>query len=201
MDLFNQIPETHNILPRNGTAIYHGFVFSMQESDRLYKLLLHDSAWRNDEMVMYGKHIVTDRKVAWYGDDLEGFTFSNVIKNALPFTNELRKIKEKVEEVTGESYNACLLNLYHNGSESISWHNDNEACFKKKGAIASVSLGAIRKFAFKHIRSKEVVSIILQHGSLLVMKDETQDHWVHSLPPTKKVTEARINLTFRTIIK
>ena len=93
----------------------------------------------------------------------------------------------------------CLLNLYHNGSEGISWHSDGEDYFKKNGAIASVTFGAERKFAFKHKDTKEVVSLILQHGSLLVMKNETQTYWLHSLPTTKKVHRPRISLTFRTI--
>ena len=201
MDLFNQTSEDYNLLPKNGTALYHGFVFSRTEADQLYSHLLEHIAWRSDEIEMYGKKIVTKRKVAWYGDNLEGYFYPRVLKDAQPFTDELLQIKKKIEAISGETYNACLLNLYHDGSESIGWHNDDEACFKKHAAIASISLGAIRKFAFKHLRTKEVVSTILEHGSLLVMKDETQSHWLHSLPATKKVTQPRINLTFRTIVR
>jgi len=201
MDLFNQTDETYNLLPKDGNALYHGFIFSREEANSLFDTLMKSIAWRNDEVVMYGKHIVTKRKVAWYGDNLEGYSYPNVIKDALPFTDELNIVKKKIEEITGEKYNACLLNLYHDGSESLSWHNDNEPCFKKHAAIASVSIGATRKFAFKHIATKEVISLILESGSLLVMKDETQSHWLHSLPSTTKVTKPRINLTFRTIVR
>lgn len=81
----------------------------------------------------------------------------------------------------------------------MAWHSDGEKDLKKNGAIASVTFGAERKFAFKNKRTKEVVSLLLQHGSLLVMKGETQTNWLHRLPPTKKVHRPRINLTFRTI--
>ncbi|MEO9210196.1 MAG: alpha-ketoglutarate-dependent dioxygenase AlkB, partial [Ginsengibacter sp.] len=103
------------------------------------------------------------------------------------------------EEKSGESYNSCLLNLYHTGQEGMAWHSDGEKDLKKNGAIASLSFGAERKFAFKHKRTKETVSINLQPGSLLVMKGSTQTHWLHRLPPTKMIRSPRINLTFRTI--
>ncbi|PTB90925.1 alpha-ketoglutarate-dependent dioxygenase AlkB, partial [Marivirga lumbricoides] len=101
----------------------------------------------------------------------------------------------------GETYNSCLLNLYHNGSEGMAWHSDGEKDLKKNGAIASMSFGAERKFAFKHKESKETVALWLENGSLLVMKGSTQTYWLHRLPPTTKVSEPRINLTFRTIVE
>ena len=105
-----------------------------------------------------------------------------------------------VEEQSQEIYNSCLLNLYHDGNEGMAWHSDGEKDLKKNGAIASMSFGAERKFAFKHKETKEVVTLFLEHGSLLVMKDTTQSHWLHRLAPSKLVKSARINLTFRTIV-
>ena len=105
-----------------------------------------------------------------------------------------------MKKKTNESFNSCLLNLYHNGDEGMAWHSDDEPDLKKNSAIASMSFGAERKFSFKHKKSKETVSLILQHGSLINMKGSTQTHWMHSLPKTKKVSTQRINLTFRTII-
>ena len=99
-----------------------------------------------------------------------------------------------------ESYNSCLLNLYHDGSEGMAWHSDAEKDLKKNGAIGSLSFGAVRKFAFKHKVTKEKFYINLDAGSLLVMKGETQTNWLHRLPPTTKVYTPRINLTFRTIV-
>ena len=102
--------------------------------------------------------------------------------------------------LNGETFNSCLLNLYQNGSEGIAWHSDAEKDLKKDGTISSLSFGAKRKFAFKHKKTKETAWIYLQHGSLLAMKGATQSHWLHRLPPTKKITEPRVNLTFRTIV-
>jgi alkylated DNA repair dioxygenase AlkB len=200
MDLFNQSDEIQNLLPRNGIANHHGFVFSRTEADQLYNNLLKTITWKNDEVIMYGKRIVTKRKIAWYGEDILTYNYPSLNANALSFTKELLEIKKKIELITDEKYNSCLLNLYHNGSEGLSWHSDDEACFKQNGAIASITLGAERKFAFKHKSTKEVVSLLLQHGSLLLMKGETQTHWLHSLPLTKKVNKPRINITFRTMV-
>jgi alkylated DNA repair dioxygenase AlkB len=103
------------------------------------------------------------------------------------------------EAVSGEKYNSCLLNLYHTGEEGMAWHSDGEKELQKDGAIASLSFGAERKFSFKHKVTKEKIELWLQDGSLLVMKGTTQSHWLHRLPPTKKVLTPRINLTFRQI--
>lgn len=117
----------------------------------------------------------------------------------MPWTKELIDLKHIIETKTGETFNSCLLNLYHNGNEGMAWHSDGEKDLKKDGAIGSLTFGAERKFAFKHKKSGEKVQLVLQHGSLLVMKDVTQTHWLHRLPPTKVITKPRINLTFRTI--
>ena len=111
----------------------------------------------------------------------------------------MKQLKDLAEEKTGETYNSCLLNLYHDGSEGMAWHSDGEKQLKHHGAIASLSFGAERKFAFKHKQTKEVVALNLASGSLLVMKGSTQENWLHRLPPTKKINNPRINLTFRTI--
>jgi len=200
MDLFNQTDQIQNILPQDGTVHYHGFAFSKAESEALYTFFLETINWKNDEYIMYGKRIVTNRKIAWYGDAMSQYSNDKITRDALPFTEELATMKKKIEALTGETYNSCLLNLYHNGSEGLSWHSDDEGFFKKNSAIASISFGATRMFSFKHKDTKEVVSLILEPGSLLVMKDETQTHWLHSLPPTKKTQKPRINLTFRTMV-
>ena len=119
---------------------------------------------------------------------------------ALQWTAGLLELKELAEKTTGEVYNSCLLNLYHDGSEGMAWHSDGEKDLKKNGAIASMSFGAERKFSFKNKKTRENVSLILQHGSLLVMKDSTQSHWLHRLPPAKRISKPRVNLTFRTIV-
>ena len=200
MDLFNkEIGSNRNLLPKDGTVNYYGKVFSQAEANHYYQKLFSEIDWKNDEAIIFGKLIVTKRKVAWYGDSEFEYTYSNRTKKALFWTHELLELKKNIEEITGETYNSCLLNLYHSGDEGMAWHSDGEKDLKKNGAIASLSFGATRKFAFKHKESKEVVNIILEPGSLLVMKGETQTHWLHRLPPTKTVQSPRVNLTFRTI--
>ncbi|WP_442266709.1 alpha-ketoglutarate-dependent dioxygenase AlkB family protein [Tenacibaculum sp. ZS6-P6] len=201
MDLFSQTNQLVNLLPEGGTVHYYGHAFKKKEADIYYDYLLNRIPWKQDQAIIFGKLITTKRKVAWFGEKEFEYSYSNITKVALPFTNELLEIKKIIESITKETFNSCLLNLYHDGSEGMAWHSDGEKDLKKNGAIASVTFGAERKFAFKHKRTKEVVSKILQHGSLLVMKDETQTHWLHRLPPTKKVHRPRINLTFRTIIR
>lgn len=170
-----------------------------RSADEYYDSLLNKIAWQQDEAIMFGKRILTKRKVAWYGDEAFLYRYSNTTKTALRWTKELLELKKICEEASGETYNSCLLNLYHDGSEGMAYHSDAEPDLKKHGAIASLSLGAERKFAFKHKKTKERIDVILEHGSLLIMKGETQDHWMHRLPPTKRKLGPRVNLTFRTI--
>lgn len=189
-----------NHLPYDGTVQYYGKVLQTAAADYYFDQLMQTIAWENDQALIFGKLLTTKRKVAWYGDRRFEYTYSNMNKYALPWTQELVELKQLVEELTGETFNSCLLNLYHCGEEGMAWHSDAETDLKKDGAIASLSFGAERKFAFKHKQSKEKVELYLEHGSLLVMKDTTQSYWLHRLPLTKKVSTARINLTFRTIV-
>lgn len=188
-----------NLLPYNGTVIYYGPVIPQTEANRYLDYLLNGIAWENDKAIIYGKLIITKRKAAWYGDRPFEYTYSKTTKTALPWTPELLDLKAIAEKTTGETYNSCLLNLYHDGSEGMAWHSDAEKDLIKDGAIASLSFGAARKFSFKHKQTKETVSVILEHGSALVMKDITQTHWLHSISKSTKVKLPRVNLTFRTI--
>lgn len=202
MQLFDiEADPTQNQLPYDGTVQYYGKVLQTAVADHYFETLLHSIAWENDQALIFGKLLTTKRKVAWYGDRRFEYTYSNMNKYALPWTKELAELKQLAETLTGETFNSCLLNLYHRGDEGMAWHSDAESDLKKDGAIASLSLGAERKFAFKHKQSKEKVELYLEHGSLLVMKDKTQTYWLHRLPPTKKVSTARINLTFRSIVE
>ena len=202
MQLFDiEADPRHNHLPYDGTVQYYGKVIQEMVADDYFEKLMQNIAWENDQAIILGRQITTKRKVAWYGAQGYDYTYSNVNRYALPWTVELLELRQRVQQLTGERFNSCLLNLYHTGEEGMAWHSDDETDLKKNGAIASLSFGAERKFAFKHKQSKEKVELYLEHGSLLVMKDTTQSHWLHRLPPTKKVTTARINLTFRTIVE
>lgn len=202
MQLFeDHLEKDKNYLPQDGIVNYLGIVLPPQAADEYFEQLLKYIEWENDKAIIFGKEIITKRKVAWYGDQPFAYTYSNTTKYALPWTKELAALKSIVEAETGETFNSCLLNLYHTGEEGMAWHSDDEKDLKKNGAIASLSLGAARKFAFRHKLTKEKVELNLPHGSLLVMKGTTQSHWLHRLPPTKKVPDARINLTFRNIAR
>ncbi len=200
MDLFSEAGAgARNLLPYDGIALYYGPVMSAEQASEYFALLMRDIAWRHDEAVIMGKKITTRRKVAWYADAPFSYTYSGVTKTALAWTAPLLALKALVEASSGETYNSCLLNLYHDGSEGMAWHSDAERDLKRDGAIGSLSLGAARKFAFKHKKTSETLSMTLEHGSLLVMKGATQTHWLHRLPPSARVHAPRINLTFRTI--
>jgi len=196
MDLFAPDPAL-NLLPHDGCVRYLGRVLGHAEADASFQALLAVVPWKNDEAVIFGKHIVTARKVAWYGDRDYAYKYSGITRHALVWNPELVKLKTMVERLSGATFNSCLLNLYHHGNEGMAWHSDDENELVRDATIASVSLGAERKFSFKHKRSQETVSMMLEHGSLLLMEGATQTHWLHRLPPTKKVAEPRINLTFR----
>jgi len=201
MDLFNQTLDRHtNWLPYDGTVNYYGKLMPQDQANHYLQRLLDDIEWKNDEAVIFGKKIITKRKVAWYGERKFEYTYSNVTKHALPWTQELLELKSLIEKESGETYNSCLLNLYHSGEEGMAWHSDGETDLKKEGAIGSLSFGAERKFAFKHKQRGEKIDLFLEHGSLMVMKGTTQTHWLHRLPPTKIIHKPRVNLTFRTIV-
>lgn len=201
MDLFNQTADKdRNWLPQDGIVNYYGKICTQEQADFYLNTLLQTIEWRNDEAIIMGKKIITKRKVAWYGEKAFEYTYSNITKHALPWTKDLLELKAVIEKDTGETFNSCLLNLYHNGAEGMAWHSDGETDLKKDGAIGSLSFGAERKFAFKHKRTQQKVEFILAHGSLLVMKGPTQTYWLHRLPPTKRITAPRVNLTFRTIL-
>ena len=200
MDLFNnEIHSLTNLLPKDGIVVYYKNLLTIKDANSYFDCLLNTIEWKNDQAFIYGKLIITKRKVAWYGDTDFEYTYSKTTKRALPWTTELLELKKIAEDKTGEKFNSCLLNLYHNGDEGMTWHSDAEKVLKKNGAIASLSLGAERKFSFKHKETKETLSLILENGSLLLMKGSTQTYWLHRLPPTKLISTPRINLTFRSI--
>ena len=189
------------IINFEGEAIYYGPIFSLEQSSLFFDDLFNNIEWRNEEIVMFGKEIISKRKVAFYADDGVDYTYSNKTKKGLSWTSPLLKIKSMVENYTHVNYNGCLLNLYHDGNEAMGWHSDNEKEIKPNSSIASVSIGIERKFSFKNKLSKETITVQLENGSLLEMKGTIQKNWLHALPKSKKITQPRINLTFRQFLK
>ncbi|TGK89334.1 alpha-ketoglutarate-dependent dioxygenase AlkB [Leptospira bourretii] len=196
MHLFHK-SESENLLPYDGVLLYIPHFLPTDESDRVYLSLMEGIVWKPDEAILYGKHITTKRSVAWYAEKGFSYRYSGTAKTALPWSPELIELKAKVELASHEKFNSCLLNLYHDGNEGMAWHSDDETSLRPNSTIASVSLGAERLFRFKHKKTNEQVELSLEHGSLLLMKDVIQRHWLHSLPKAMKVKRPRINLTFR----
>src|SRR5690606_11487047 len=127
MELFDRhIDTTKNWLPQDGVVQYYGQVFSEMQANRFLDQLLKTIAWQNDVAILFGKKIITKRKVAWYGEKPFEYTYSNNTKYALPWTAELLELKSTIEQETGETFNSCLLNLYHSGEEGMAWHSDAE---------------------------------------------------------------------------
>ncbi|MEY4495723.1 MAG: hypothetical protein RL744_787 [Pseudomonadota bacterium] len=200
--LFNQSNSSDPIclLDKDGRAEYFHHFYDVDESDHLYQCLLSSLLWEADEIRMFGNLVRTARKVVWVGDPECAYTYSGIQKIPQGWTQELLQIKHKLEQLTGHTYNSCLLNLYHSGAEGMGWHSDDERELDSATPIASVSLGARRKFAFRHKQDKTTSSLFLEHGSLLIMHPPIQEHWLHSLLKTTTVTSPRINLTFRKIL-
>ncbi|MEP2775286.1 MAG: alpha-ketoglutarate-dependent dioxygenase AlkB [Luteolibacter sp.] len=199
MDLFGADPAA-NLLPRDGEVFYHGAVVSGADCAGLLAALLREIPWQHDVTMMFGKRIVTARKVAWYADGGASYSYSGTTKQAHPWSDLLLGLKQAAEQRTGAEYNSCLLNLYHGGDEGMGWHSDDEKEIVEGSSIASLSFGAERKFSFKHKLTKETVSVVLEDGSLLDMRGQTQRCWLHQLPKTKKVSAPRANLTFRRLV-
>lgn len=195
------MPKTReNLLPLDGEAYYLGPIMAPDQASRYFQQLQQEIEWKADEAIMFGRRIQTRRKVAWHGDAQFSYTYSRRTKLAQAWTPTQLEIKALCEERCGTRFNACLLNLYHDGQDGMAWHSDGEKDLKKHGCIASISLGAQRRFGFKHKQSGETVYLELEPGSLLIMQGNTQDHWRHRLPPSKAVSSPRINLTFRSIV-
>lgn len=172
------------------------------EADALLAALRHELAWEQHHVVIAGRRIASPRLSAWYGDPAARYRYSGLSLEPLPWTGALLELRRRLEQVTGERFNSVLANLYRSGDDSMGWHADNEPELGREPVIASVSLGAERRFLLRP-RRKGIhpgLAVALGHGSLLVMAGPTQRHWRHALPRTRRPVGARLNLTFRRIL-
>ncbi|MES2890434.1 MAG: alpha-ketoglutarate-dependent dioxygenase AlkB [Bacteroidota bacterium] len=192
--------DKENLLPVDGQAYYFPGLFGARLADDLLKELLVAIPWKQEPIRMFGKQVMQPRLTAYYGDADKPYTYSGITMVPAPWTNALRIIKEKVEMIAGVHFNAALLNQYRDGADSMGWHRDNERSLGQNPVIASVSLGAARKFSLRHYTNKKLVRTLeLQHGSLLLMQGATQHHWEHQLPKTAVHKGLRVNITFRVV--
>lgn len=196
LDLFSAEPVA-NLLPYDGEVEDYGNILSPKEAEDYFQYFLEHLAWRNDEVKIHGKHIITARKVAWYGDGGYSYQYSGADRLSQQWDAELFKLKQRVEGLVHAQFNSCLANLYENGQQGMGWHSDRDISFQETTTIASLSFGIARKFAFRHIHSKEKIEIWLQPGQLIVMRGHTQQFWQHTLFKSQKIIHPRINLTFR----
>jgi alkylated DNA repair dioxygenase AlkB len=169
------------------------------QSGLLFTDLLASIDWQTEAIKMFGKSIIVPRKIAWYGDDDATYRYSGITHQPLPWIPIIQHLRLRINEEHDLTFNSVLCNLYTDGSDYMGWHRDNEPELGSDPIIASVSLGEPRRFIFRHILSGERHEIMLQPGSLLLMRKGCQHEWKHSLPKTKNVKNPRINLTFRRV--
>mgnify|MGYP003396773155 FL=1 len=180
--------------------MYYPAFFDKKEADEIYEELMNSIPWQQDEITVYGKNHLQPRLTALYGNEGKSYSYSNIKMEPHPWNLLLQKIKLKIESTTGTTFTTVLLNHYRDGKDSNGWHADNEKELGINPTIASLSFGAERNFQLKHNSNKELrKSIVLEHGSLLLMKGSTQHFWKHQIPKTAKPIGPRINLTFRFI--
>jgi alkylated DNA repair dioxygenase AlkB len=206
MDLFNQnekakTREFRRIAVKDGEILFMDNFMSADKAAHYFKIFQNDIAWKQEEIKMYGKIYPVPRKTAWYGYEDFNYKYSGILCNPEPWTKELLEIKKVIEHfIPEESFNSVLLNLYRDGNDKVSWHADDEPELGMNPTIASVSLGAIRRFDLKHKDDPDhKVQLELSSGSLVVMSGALQHHWLHQIPAQKRINEPRINLTYRTI--
>lgn len=156
--------------------------------------------WQQDSVSMFGKTHELPRLSAWYGDDDRPYTYSGMTLQPKPWNEILLNLRAALLPVCKREFNSVLLNWYRSGADHISWHTDAERELGRNPLIASVNFGASRRFLLRRREDhNEKLEIPLHHGSVLVMAGALQHHWQHSVPKQKKVTDSRVNLTFRTI--
>ncbi|MSP85055.1 MAG: alpha-ketoglutarate-dependent dioxygenase AlkB [Flavobacteriaceae bacterium] len=180
---------------------YYPHFFEEQKSEELFKELLQTIPWQQDDIKVFGKVHAQPRLTALFGNDGKPYSYSNIKMQPHSWNPILRDLKQKAEAISATDFTTVLLNLYRDGKDSNGWHADNEKELGVNPVIASLSFGAERYFHLQHNTDKNLkIKILLEHGSLLVMKGTTQHFWKHQIPKTAKPIGSRINLTFRSIV-
>ena len=190
----------NQLLPFDGTATLYDDFLDTQFAMRAFNQIRNESDWEQPEITIFGNTVLEPRLSTWHNELGEGYKYSGVMRRAQPFSEMLSEICDRCAEITNTPFNSALVNFYRNGQDGVGWHSDNEACNGPEPTIASVSLGATRRFDLRHRETGETIKIQLRSGSLLVMAGKSQQCWVHQVAKTKRVQEPRINLTFRRVI-
>ena len=199
LNLFDKEPIFLN-LP-DAEFIYYPNFFSKEKADLFLETLTKEIAWQQDDITIFGKKIAQPRLTALYGNDGKSYGYSNIVMQPHPFNSVLTFIKEEIESIINEHFTTVLLNYYRNERDSNGWHAKKEKELGRDPVIASVSFGEARMFQIKHNTKKGIKqSLLLEHGSLLVMKNGAQIHYKHQIPKATQTKNPRINLTFRKIL-
>ena len=193
-------PTAQQFLPFDGTATLYEDFLDFEFALRAFNQIRDESDWEQPEITIFGNTVLEPRLSTWHNELGEGYKYSGVMRRAQPFSEILSDIRNRCAEVTNTQFNSALVNFYRNGQDGVGWHSDNEACNGPEPTIASVSLGATRRFDLRHRKTGETIKIQLRSGSLLVMAGKSQQCWVHQVAKTKRIHEPRINLTFRRVI-
>ncbi len=188
-----------NLVPFDGELYLYRNFYSLPESDCLFAQLQTELAWQEESLFIYGRWVKVPRLMCWYGDSDACYRYSGVNHQPMPWTPTLQTIRESIERQCRCTFNSVLANLYRDGKDSMGCHADDEKELGQNPLIASLSLGDQRLFKLHHKKCREKLDIVLGHGDLLIMAGSLQQHWLHSVPKTKKLKTPRINLTFRKI--
>lgn len=205
LSLFDEPPARDagiEIAFHDAALTFYPDAFTASEADRYLGALLDTTPWRADTITIHGKSIPLPRLQAWYCDHDWPLHYSGIRVPALAWSETLRLIRVRLNDLIGLDFNGVLVNCYRDGNDSVGWHSDDEAEWGPNPVIASVSFGATRDFVLKHRRDKQIkpVTCPLTHGSLLLMGDQVQNAWQHQLPKRRRVTSPRVNLTFRNLL-
>ena len=195
----NQQYPLHNFsLPAAHLSLWHNWLESDQEQAMLVQLQ-QELEWSQDCIMMFGKSVKIPRSQVWMGDAHCRYRYSGTTFEPRAWHPKLQVLAQRLSAFLGQPFNCALLNFYADGQQHMGWHADNEPELGHDPVIASVSLGAIRRFELKHRLHSWQLALDLTPGSLLVMADGCQQHWLHRLPKQSRVKQARLNLTFRYI--
>ena len=200
-DFFTTQDTCHEIDIPDGRLSFYPQFFSANMADQYFKALMADISWKIEKITVYGKTHDVPRLSAWYADDGKTYEYSGTRVASMEWNPLLLEIKKAVEKETGEHFNSVLVNQYRDGADGVAWHSDDEPELGNDPVIASVSFGEERQFQLKHKYKKDLKkTIILPHGSLLLMEKGTQLNWFHQIPKSKHAMNPRINLTFRYVL-
>ena len=189
--------KTRPVIDEDGIAEYIPGVLNDADAQRVFSALLAQIPWRDEAVFIFGRWVTVPRKTCWFGNAQAVYRYSGVTHDPVPWLPLLLELRTRMQAQARSEFNSVLANLYRDGCDSMGWHADNEPELGADPTIASLSLGATRLFSLQHRKTKRKVNVMLENGSVLIMRGSLQRHWRHSLPKTTQITPPRINLTFR----